>query len=43
VQVSPSNMNVAVPDPQHSAMFGHWASSQTVASPKPLRNDLISA
>ena len=32
VQVSPRIMNVAVPAPQHSAMFGQWASSQTVWS-----------
>src|SRR5712691_5789119 len=32
VQVSPRIMKVAVPAPQHSAMFGQWASSQTVWS-----------
>ena len=30
VQTSPRIMNVAVPWFQHSPMFGHWASSQTV-------------
>jgi len=32
VQTSPRIMKVAVPWPQHSAMFGHRASSQTVLS-----------
>jgi hypothetical protein len=32
VQVSPISMKVAVPLFQHSPMFGHWASSQTVLS-----------
>src|SRR5690606_26428854 len=30
VQVSPKIINVAVPLPQHSPIFGHLASSQTV-------------
>src|SRR3989344_5106151 len=34
VHVSPMTINVAVPvSCQHSAMFGHWASSQTVTRP----------
>ena len=32
VQTSPININVAVPRPQHSAMFGHFDSAQTVGS-----------
>ena len=32
VQTAPINMMVAVPAFQHSPMFGHLASSQTVAS-----------
>ena len=35
VQVSPRIMNVAVPDCQHSPMFGQAASSQTVCSDAP--------
>src|SRR3712207_825573 len=35
VQVSPRIMNVAVPDCQHSPMFGQAASSQTVFSEAP--------
>ena len=31
VQISPISMTVAVPEPQHSPMFGQLASSQTVA------------
>eukprot|EP00968_Pinguiococcus_pyrenoidosus_P004480 scaffold300_cov258-Pinguiococcus_pyrenoidosus.AAC.59 len=33
VHVSPSNMIVPVPPFQHSPIFGHWASSHTVARP----------
>ena len=36
VQVSPRIMNVAVPRSQHSPMFGHAASSQTVFKLAPL-------
>src|SRR5580704_5901097 len=35
VQMSPSNMKVAVLWFQHSPMFGHCADSQTVCSPRP--------
>ena len=42
VQVSPRIMNVAVPASQHSPMFGHAASSQTVCSPAPSIIDLSS-
>jgi hypothetical protein len=35
VQTSPRIMKVAVPCPQHSATFGHRASSQTVFSDSP--------
>ncbi len=42
VQMSPRIMNVAVPLPKHSPMFGHEASSQTVCSFCARRMSLIS-
>lgn len=38
LQVSPINMTVAIPPPQHSPMFGQHASPHTVDSPR-LRTD----
>lgn len=45
VHVSPSSITVAVPvGPfQHSPMFGHCASSQTVASLRPARSAFIAS
>ena len=42
VQTSPATMNVAVPLPQQSCMFGHLASSQTVCKPCSWTLDIVS-
>lgn len=41
VHLSPAIMKVAVPWPQHSQRFGHWASSQTVTSLRSVMRDLV--
>mmetsp|Transcript_30202 Transcript_30202/g.61531 ORF Transcript_30202/g.61531 Transcript_30202/m.61531 type:complete len:157 (-) Transcript_30202:8-478(-) len=43
VHVSPRTMMVPVPPFQHSPIFGHWASSHTVASPSSLTEALSSS